>query len=90
MDQDLTGKDQGFEFGSFQLFPAKRLLEANGSPIDIGSRALDVLILLVERGGEVVSKKELMTHVWPGINVDEASLRVQIGNPASRSQPTAG
>ena len=70
--------EQGVEFGSFRLFPAKRLLETNGTPVAVGSRALDILILLVEREGEVVSKKELLAHAWPDITVDESSLRVHI------------
>lgn len=78
MNQSAAGMEQGIEFGSFRLFPAKRLLETNGAPIAVGSRALDILILLVEREGEVVSKKELLAHAWPGITVDESSLRVHI------------
>jgi predicted ATPase len=44
----------------------------------LSSRALDILIVLVEHAGEVVSKKELMSRVWPDITVDEASLRVHV------------
>jgi predicted ATPase/DNA-binding winged helix-turn-helix (wHTH) protein len=65
-------------FGPFRLSAAERLLERNGVPLQLGSRALDVLIVLVEHAGEVVSKKELMSRVWPDINVDEASLRVHV------------
>ncbi|WP_171905796.1 ATP-binding protein [Sphingobium phenoxybenzoativorans] len=55
-----------------------RLLERDGQPINIGSRALELLIALVERGGEVVSKRTLMARVWDGLTVDEGSLRFQI------------
>jgi predicted ATPase/DNA-binding winged helix-turn-helix (wHTH) protein len=65
-------------FGPFRLSAAERLLERNGVPIQLGSRALDILIVLVERAGEVVTKKELMSRVWPDVNVDEASLRVHV------------
>jgi len=78
MNPDTTGIEQSIEFGSFRLFPARRLLEANGAAIAIGSRALDILIVLVEREGEIVSKKELMSRAWPDITVDESSLRVHI------------
>ena len=46
--------------------------------LNIGSRALEILIVLVERAGEVVSKTELMTRVWPDVTVDDVSLRVHI------------
>ena len=44
----------------------------------MGDRALDILIALVERAGEVVTRKELILRVWPGVTVEEANLRVQI------------
>jgi predicted ATPase/DNA-binding winged helix-turn-helix (wHTH) protein len=78
MSQDATESDESFAFGAFRLHPTKRLLETNGVPVKVGSRALDVLILLVEREGQVVSKKELMARAWPDITVDESSLRVHI------------
>jgi predicted ATPase/DNA-binding winged helix-turn-helix (wHTH) protein len=78
MNRDNATVDRGIEFGSFRLFPVKRLLELDGVPITVSSRALDILILLVERGGQVVSKKELIAHAWPQITVDEAGLRVHI------------
>jgi predicted ATPase/DNA-binding winged helix-turn-helix (wHTH) protein len=65
-------------FGPFRLSAAERLLERNGVPVQLGSRALDILIALVERAGEVVTKKELMSRVWPDVIVNEASLRVHV------------
>jgi DNA-binding response OmpR family regulator len=44
-------------FGPFRLLPTERLLEKEGIPVHVGGRALDILIFLVERAGEVVSKK---------------------------------
>jgi len=44
----------------------------------MGARALDILILLVERAGSVVTKAELIAHVWPDTVVEEISLRVSI------------
>jgi DNA-binding winged helix-turn-helix (wHTH) protein len=66
------------EFGPFCLVPARRLLKRNGVPVAIGSRALGILICLVERHGEIISKEELMSYVWPNITLDEACLRVHI------------
>ncbi len=67
-----------FEFGPFRLFPLERRLFKNNVPIDLGSRALDILILLSEHAGDVVGKHRIVENVWPGINVEESSLRVQI------------
>jgi DNA-binding winged helix-turn-helix (wHTH) protein len=62
-------------FGRFCLMPSKRLLTRDGKHLDIGGRALDLLIALVERPGCVLSKLELMKRVWPGIIVEEGSVR---------------
>jgi predicted ATPase/DNA-binding winged helix-turn-helix (wHTH) protein len=65
-------------FGPFRLFAAERLLEKADAPLQLGDRALDILITLVERAGEVVTQKELISRVWPDMTVDEANLRVHI------------
>ena len=65
-------------FGPFRLSTAERLLEKNGVRVRLGSRALDILIALVERPAEVVSKKELIAKVWPDLVVDEGSLRFHV------------
>ena len=65
-------------FGPFRLCPAHRNLEKAGSPIHLSARAFDILVVLVERAGEVVSKKKLMARVWPDVTVDEGNLRFHI------------
>jgi predicted ATPase/DNA-binding winged helix-turn-helix (wHTH) protein len=65
-------------FGPFQLFAARRRLLRDEVPVEVGSRSLDILIALVERGGEVVRKKELVARVWPDVVVDETSLRTHV------------
>jgi predicted ATPase/DNA-binding winged helix-turn-helix (wHTH) protein len=65
-------------FGPFCLSASERVLEKDGVPVRIGSRALDILIALVERPAEVVSKKELIAKVWPDLVVDEGSLRFHV------------
>jgi predicted ATPase/DNA-binding winged helix-turn-helix (wHTH) protein len=65
-------------FGQFRLYATQRLLEKVGNPIHLSARALDILIVLVERAGEVVSKKNLMARVWPDVTVDEGNLRFHI------------
>jgi adenylate cyclase len=55
-------------------------LDEDGSPVllPIGSRALDVLCVLVERQGDLVSKQAIMDAVWPGTAVEENNLTVHI------------
>ena len=65
-------------FGPFLLLPTQFLLLEGDKPVPLGSRALEILMVLLERPGEVVSKKELMARVWPGIFVDPANLTVHI------------
>jgi len=74
---NLRTKDVA-SFGPFRLFAAERLLEKADQPLQLGGRALDILITLVERAGEVVTRKELISRVWPDVIVEEANLRVHI------------
>jgi len=70
--------DRGFAFGPYRLFPWQRLLVENGRPVKLGSRALEILTVLVENAGEIVGKAQLMKRVWPQIVVEEAALRVHM------------
>ena len=65
-------------FGPFSLLPAERLLKKTDKPIALGGRALDILITLVERAGEVVTNKELISAVWPDVVVEKGNLRFQM------------
>ena len=65
-------------FGPFRLLPTKFLLLEGGKPVPLGSRALVILIVLLERPGQLVSKQELMSRVWPNIFVDPANLTVHM------------
>jgi len=65
-------------FGPFRLFPAQFLLLENERPVPLGSRALEILIVLLERPCELVSKQELMARVWPNVFVEPANLTVHI------------
>jgi predicted ATPase len=77
-DRDNQCPDNVVSFGPFRLFAAERLLKKGDEPVLLGGRSLDVLIMLVERAGEVVTRKELISRVWPDVTVEEANLRVQI------------
>ena len=69
---------QSLFFGSFELRPADRSLLENGIPISLGARALDILIVLAENAGSIVSNDEIFSRVWPSLNVGEGSLRVHL------------
>lgn len=65
-------------FGPFRLFPAARVLQRDGRPLALGNRALDILIVLVERAGEVVNHRDLLARVWRGLVVSPGNLRVHM------------
>src|SRR5215813_14066748 len=67
-----------FEFGRFRILPQGREVFADGRPLELGGRAFDVLVVLIEANGAVVSKDELMSRVWPGRIVEENNLHAQI------------
>ncbi|WP_407194015.1 ATP-binding protein [Bradyrhizobium sp. STM 3566] len=75
---DTSEQDSVIAFGPFRLFARSRLLEKDGAPLHLGGRALDILIFLAERAGEVVDKRELIKRIWADVNVDEGSLRFHI------------
>jgi predicted ATPase/DNA-binding winged helix-turn-helix (wHTH) protein len=67
-------------FGPFKLVPGERLLERAGSAVHLGARALDILITLTALAGDVVSKQDLIAHVWPDVTVGEGSLRFHVAS----------
>jgi non-specific serine/threonine protein kinase len=67
-----------FEFGRFRVLPQRREVLADGRPMELGGRAFDVLVVLIEANGAVVSKDELMRRVWPGRIVEDNNLHAQI------------
>ncbi|WP_213772720.1 winged helix-turn-helix domain-containing protein [Bradyrhizobium sp. dw_78] len=75
--ENLNG-DFALLFGPFRLFTKQGLLLEGDKPVRLGSRALDILIVLVEAAGELISKNELMARVWPDTNVEPANLTVHI------------
>ena len=69
---------EAFVFGPFRLLVTRRELMAHGVPVPVGQRAFEILLLLVSRHGELVTKDELMTAVWPGIVVEENNIQVHV------------
>lgn len=69
---------QSLFFGPFELRPADRVLLEGGATVSLGARALDILIVLAENAGTIVTNDEIFNRVWPGLNVGEGSLRVHL------------
>src|SRR5229473_2961296 len=75
VDDDAQGN---LQFGPFELSSRERVLRRDGVVLPLGSRALDILIYLAGRSGEVIAKQELIDHVWPDVTVEEGSIRVHV------------
>ena len=69
---------EAFVFGPFRLLIARRELLAHGVPVTMGQRAFEILLTLVSRHGQLVTKDELMAEVWPGVVVEENNIQVHI------------
>ena len=68
----------GSTFGPFRLLPMQFLLLEGDKQVPLGSRALEILIALLERRGELVSKQDLTARVWPNLFVDPSNLTVHM------------
>jgi len=86
-----------YRFGHYRLLPDRRLLLAGDTPVKLGSRAFDMLLVLVERRERTVGKHELMELVWPRLVVEENNLQVHVvalrkllGHPAISTVPGRG
>src|SRR5271163_1508890 len=83
--------------GAFELYPSERRLCSAGKSVELGARAFDLLLVLVEHHGRLVTKATLLERVWPRVIVDEnnlpaqvASLRRVLGAGAIRTVPGFG
>jgi DNA-binding winged helix-turn-helix (wHTH) protein len=75
--RDLSATSMAF--GPFRVFPTRRLVTEHDKPIRIGSRAFDILLALLERPGELVTKEDLIARAWPDTFVEATNLAVQVG-----------
>src|SRR6201990_1079395 len=73
-----TAIHKNLRFGPFELSIAEMILRREDKVLPLGGRALDILIYLAERPGEVIAKRELIDHVWPDVSVEEGSIRVHV------------
>ena len=77
---ERDGLDQVLRFGPFVLLPRERILLEEGLVLRIGDRALEILMLLLQRAGQVVTKEELIAYAWPHTVVEAINLRVNIAS----------
>jgi predicted ATPase len=80
MATSLDEAKDRLSFGPFDLLVSERLLIREGVPIDLGGRALGILVALISAPNEVISKKDLMSQVWPDVRVEEGSLRFHMAS----------
>jgi Tol biopolymer transport system component/DNA-binding winged helix-turn-helix (wHTH) protein len=70
--------DKTYEFGEWRLDPAEHLLSRSGSPVPLGPKVFDTLLVLVENAGRLVTKDEFMKRVWPDSFVEDLALTQNI------------
>ena len=69
-----------FTFESFELDPDRRRLSCAGEPVALSERQLDVLLMLVLRAGQIVSKEDLLEAGWKDVAVGDNSLEQVISS----------
>jgi predicted ATPase/DNA-binding winged helix-turn-helix (wHTH) protein len=84
------GRHLVYEFDGWELDLARHELRAHGVPVPLGSRAFQIFAVLVQSAGELVTKDELMTRVWPGAIVEENKLQVHISAVRKALGPDRG
>src|SRR5258708_10908630 len=72
----IDGQKPTFEFGEFRIDVMKRQLWREGQVVPLYSKAFDLLLVLAQNGGNLLTKDELLETVWPGQILEEANLTV--------------
>jgi len=70
--------NHSYDFGRFRLKVAERVLLREGELVPLTPKVFDILVTLVEHGGQVVAKDDLMRRVWPNTFVEEGNLTQNI------------
>jgi predicted ATPase/DNA-binding winged helix-turn-helix (wHTH) protein len=78
MTTPLAQSKETVSFGPFDLIQSERLLTKGGVRVELSARAYDILVTLLSRPNEVIPKNDLIAQVWPGIAVEEGSLRFHV------------
>src|ERR1044071_3031428 len=76
----VMGGKRLYEFGPFTLDPAERVLTRAGRPVPLTPKAFDLLLVLVENGGRLLGKRDLMEAVWPDSFVEEGNLTFTVSS----------
>ena len=74
------GRNCVYHFGPFSLNYGERLLLRDGQPVHLAPKAFDVLLVLIQNQGCLVTKERLLSEVWPNVFVEEANLSVNIAS----------
>ena len=67
-----------YQSGAWEIDLARRELRSRGQPVPLGGRAFDIVEALIQSAGEVVTKDDLMSHVWPDVTVGDNTLQVHV------------
>jgi DNA-binding winged helix-turn-helix (wHTH) protein/TolB-like protein/Tfp pilus assembly protein PilF len=73
-----TLSTKNFRFAEFELDGVKRLLLRDGKPVSLNPKAFDLLMVMAESRGEVLTKDDLLDRVWPDQIIEEGNLKVHI------------
>lgn len=87
MEQAHQPEERTYCFGEWRFLPSRQLLLHRETPVRIGSRALDLLHALVQRPGDLISKRELIRSAWPDVFVHDSNLKVNIAALRRALQP---
>ena len=67
-----------YESGAWEINLARRELRLRGKPVPLGGRAFDIVEVLIQSAGELVTKDDLMSRVWPDLTVGDNTLQVHV------------
>src|SRR5437867_5082580 len=76
----LPEYEAAIEFGRFRVVRHRRELLVDGRPVELGGRAFDTLVALIDAHGTVLGKDDLISRVWPDRVVEENNLQAQISS----------
>lgn len=79
-----------YAYQDWEIDLARRELRLRGAPVPIGSRAFEIIEVLVEAAGDTINKYDLMERVWPGAVVEENTLQFQISSVRKAFGPDRG
>lgn len=74
MTGEAENKGVIYEFGRFVLDPQERVLIENGKSIHLTDKVFDVLLLLIQHRGKLLTKDEMISAIWDDSFVEESNL----------------